>query len=606
MKSILNLFLYLIIFHILLCSPNCTEGINFCEQCDPLTNLCIKCEANIYIPDENGGCQYSRKCIVGNNFCLKCNEEGVLCEECENDYYPDENGGCSLVDNCEISYKGECLKCSDYFILVGNKYNLKICKSLNSEDFYNCLRIDEEKGLCNLCKERYYLTTGDKKCVETNNCTESNYGICIKCDRGFYLDKKENKCKLKNESFINCMQTIDGKICDICEEGYFLDLDNKCINTNFCEKGYKDGYCKKCIDGYYPSYYDKSCTNDENCSFGRKDIGICEICKDDYYMDNTNKKCISYTKNEDFKFCRNSNDIICYECIAGYFLGDDNKCSTSKHCAESENGKCVQCRNGFHLGLDNICSNIDHCVYTSRFVDRCIECENDLYYDTLNNMCSVAENEFQNCRSGNAYSFCHECKKDFYLNQTDDLCYSNELKGKFCKCALTDRSGEFCAKCEEDYFLSYKNKFCTLTDGCNIAQDENSCLECNEFHCLDAKTGKCEINQFIEDEKQKIYFRCNKTNEEGTSCEICKDGFGVIEDGLCIDEEHCLEKNDDGKCQKCTNDENGFYCLNDIYGCVEINQENCLECNDIFNLRKCTKCKEDYETDIEGKCIKIE
>ena len=138
MKSILNLFLYFIIFHLLLCSPNCTEGINFCEQCDPLTNLCIKCEANIYIPDENGGCQYSRKCIVGNNYCVKCNEEGVLCEECGKDYYPDENGGCSLVENCEISYKGECLKCSHYFILVGNKYNLKKCKSLNSEDFYNC------------------------------------------------------------------------------------------------------------------------------------------------------------------------------------------------------------------------------------------------------------------------------------------------------------------------------------------------------------------------------------------------------------------------------------------------------------------------------------
>ena len=43
------------------------------------------------------------------------------------------------------------------------------------------------------------------------------------------------------------MQTIDGKICDICDDGYFFDLENNCVDTNFCEKGYKSGIAKNAL-----------------------------------------------------------------------------------------------------------------------------------------------------------------------------------------------------------------------------------------------------------------------------------------------------------------------------------------------------------------------
>ena len=40
-------------------------------------------------------------------------------------YYPDENGGCSYTKNCEVSYKGNCIKCKEDFILIGktNQYS---------------------------------------------------------------------------------------------------------------------------------------------------------------------------------------------------------------------------------------------------------------------------------------------------------------------------------------------------------------------------------------------------------------------------------------------------------------------------------------------------
>ena len=56
-------------------------------------------------------------------------------------------------------------------------------------------------------------------------------------------------------------------------------------------------------------------------------------------------------------------------------------------------------------------------------------------------------------------------------------------------------------------------------------------------------------------------------------------------DGLCIDDEHCLEKNDDGSCKKCQNDDYGTYCVNKYFGCETIFSDyNCLECSDYYDL----------------------
>ena len=110
-----------IIISIVLNEPNCVEDINYCTRCNPITKLCVKCEKDIYKPDENGGCQHARTCRIGINYCVDCFEDGQLCRLCDEGYFPDDNGGCALTDNCEISYKGECLKCKENYILMGKK-----------------------------------------------------------------------------------------------------------------------------------------------------------------------------------------------------------------------------------------------------------------------------------------------------------------------------------------------------------------------------------------------------------------------------------------------------------------------------------------------------
>ena len=209
--------------------PSCKEGKDFCFLCNPVTKLCEKCEkSKIFIPNEKGGCEGSKKFFLGISHCLECQEEQFLCKTCEEGYFPDLNGGCSYSSNCQISYQGECIKCIDNFILVG--VDIKICKSLNSDDLRNCEKINKITGLCDSCKEGYFLNMGDKKCVSIENCRESSFGICEECSYNYYLDKKEYKCKLQEEKFLNCLQSLDGKTCDKCYDNFYFDEEGKCIS----------------------------------------------------------------------------------------------------------------------------------------------------------------------------------------------------------------------------------------------------------------------------------------------------------------------------------------------------------------------------------------
>ena len=585
---------------------SCIQGQNYCDKCNPVTKLCIKCAKDIYIPNEKGGCEYAHKCLVGVNQCLQCDEDNKMCKQCFDEYYPDENGGCSYTNNCELSYRGECLKCKENYMLIGERNNdgvktIKICKSLLSEDLKNCQEINESNGICTACKEGYYLNEGDKLCITTDNCNESIFGVCTECKIGFYLDDKESKCKNQTGIFENCKESFNGEICNVCIDNYYFDEEGKCIEYNYCLKE-NNLKCEKCVPGYYLNKYSTSCVNTKNCHFGDKDIGICSLCQDDYYLDLNDGICKSNQENNDFKYCRMADQGICKECMIHYELGIDNKCSTTRFCSESDNGKCLVCIDNYYLGLDNQCSNIEHCIYSDLFT--CIECEDNYYFDRAKRKCIKAEGIFNNCKSGHPEFLCETCKKDYYLNFTDHLCYSNEEKGLYFKCAATDIFTELCSECVEGYYLGTKDNKCTSMEGCALSEDDNICIECEENYCLDAKYRKCFINDEIIDEEKQFYFRCNTTNKEGNKCEICEENLILNEKGLCVDYEHCEEKNEVGNCIKCFSGyPKGYFCLNKDFGCVDVRYKECWECNDNLDFTNCTKCFDGYRMNDYGICL---
>ena len=610
-KNFIILF-FLILIEQEISVPFCEEGKNNCTKCDYITQLCIKCNKEVLSPDNNGGCEGAKKCVLGNNYCQECKIDNRLCAVCEDGYFPDENGGCSYTSNCEISYQGECIKCKDGFILIGeNTYlfdGFVLCKSIYSQDFKNCEEINKRKGICSKCKEGFYLNKGDNRCIEIENCYESSFGECQSCIYDYYLDKLDNKCKKKEGIFSNCKQTINGKTCDICSEGYYFDEDGNCSEINFCSKIGDYGKCEKCIDGYYfsSSDYRPACTKEPNCYEADKDTGLCLRCNENFYIDYKDGKCKTNIENNEFKNCKSSYGSLCDKCINGYYLGEDLKCTNTRGCLESNNGVCNICSDNYYLGSDNKCSLIRHCIYSfDEYL--CQECEEGYYYNETNKSCLLEENKFKNCKKVNFNDeFCSQCRDNFYLNRSDSLCYSNENFNNFYKCAYTDIFGKICNSCINGYFYSSNNHICSNIEGCEILKDKNTCIQCEEGYCLDSKNGKCIINFDIIDKNKIFYFGCNKTNDEGNGCEICIDTLVLNDNGLCVDKIHCQEEKD-GVCQKCLNieEEYTYHCLNSYFGCVETSVDNCLECNDISDFNVCTKCLDGYSLDEDGECVEI-
>ena len=608
--KILNIYI-LVLIKFILSDPICKESNKYCNKCNPLTNICAICDKkDILIPDNNGGCIGAKKCISGRNYCKECNQIGDLCQSCEVSYFPDKNGGCTNTQYCNLSYKGECFECEDDYILIG-RTNLKQCKYKLDDDFKNCQKIDYLNGKCESCDENYYFNEGDKLCSKIENCYESIFGICILCNKGFYLNIKDGKCINKTETnFTFCKQTLDGKNCDICDDGYYFDENDNCVNSNFCSES-SDGICKKCKDGYYLTK-DNSCTNVENCINADKDTGICSLCMEKYYLDDIDYKCKSNLEDNNYKYCSKVVNDECTVCDGGYYLTNDNKCVSTKNCDEAENGECILCSKEYYLGLDGYCSIYEHCIYTG-YNGRCIECEDGYYFSGKFSYCLEYEinDTFYGCKYSNYFEeYCLECKNNFYFNYNISLCLDNSQEGPLYKCAYSDDYGEICDVCIDGYFLGIEDNKCSLIENCKISENENKCLECDDYYCLDKHSQQCIGNDYLEDENILIYYACKETNEDGTACEKCIEGYEVNEKGYCVDVDNCVERID-GKCLKCREDRiedsTGFgiyLCANDVFGCAETTYPNCLKCNNLQKIYYCTECVEGYTLGSYGECFK--
>ena len=600
-----NLILLIFLSQLISINSTCIPYQENCEVCHPLNNLCIKCLADNYFPDKNGGCE--PKCTVGKNYCENCSEDSKICSSCEEGYFPDKIGGCSFIPNCKESYRGKCLNCVENFVLIGYKENFQICKSIYSDDLKHCSNYSLQTGLCFQCEEGFYLNKGDYKCSETNYCFESIYGICSSCIEGYYLNKKENKCEKEDENFINCKETLDGKNCEECNFGFYLAEDGKCTNALMCSET-QNGKCIKCVDNFYLTE-DKCCTTEEKCQYGDGKTALCDYCISGYYLDKKDNKC----KIQDREEVMNCDVYLdgCIECDLEYFKGEDLKCSKTKNCHESQNGKCLQCKEEYYLGHDNKCSPVEHCIYSGEMYE-CDECEDGYYFSVNTKTCLKSEENFQNCKiSIFDGSKCESCKNNYYLNRTDYLCYDNtDENDKFYRCKYTDYKGEICDQCIEGYFMTSGDERCIPVNNCKYSEND-ICKVCDNGYCLDVKKNECFDNDFMENENQIIYIACNKTNEEGDKCEICLEGYEVNENGYCIDNKRCEEKGNAPNeiCIKCKDDDtilNGYYCANKVFGCLKYFMPGCKQCNDLEDLYSCTECHDGYTLNGQNRCIRNE
>ena len=391
-----------------------------------------------------------------------------------------------------------------------------------------------------------------------------------------------------------------------CEEGYYYSEDGKCSMTNFCKITNKDLSCKECIYGYLLTKDKESCTNTNNCENGNKKNGECNECVNNYYLDLQDGICKDNTIDDKYKKCKKVENGICIECDISYYLSSiDHKCTITPNCSLSENTLCTKCDSGFYLGLDHRCCSVEKCIYSYQGI--CNECEDGYYFDTINNICNLAKDNFTHCKKNSIYSsdHCALCKNDFYLSNKDYLCYDNTSPGPFYKCEIGNYLNDKCIICIDEYFIGKIDSKCSKVEGCIESFDENTCIECDDYYCINNK-GNCTENYYVINEEMKYYFRCKKLNEEGTKCELCSNDLNVTKEGICYDEEHCEEFKDE-KCIKCQKENPlGYfgYCLNKEFGCVDSFLEHCIRCDDILDLDKCTQCEDGYDINEYGYCVK--
>jgi hypothetical protein len=446
------------------------------------------------------------------------------------------------------------------------------------------------------------LNDGDKKCTLTENCYESTFGVCKHCKANYYLNTKESKCKNKSDNLklYHCQVTMDEESCEECDDDYYLDEYGHCVDTNFCRKGNNLFLCERCISGYYLSRINSTCTTEKNCFEGNRDLGICSFCNIDYYIDFSDGKCKSGLEDNEFKYCRKVIDGKCVECRVDYYLGEDNKCSTSKYCVESDLGVCLECEDDYWLGeKDNKCTNTEKCIATNAYNDECEECEDGYYFSKTDKKCKSSKGIYDNCKTANDNNNCLNCKDNYYLKKKEYICISNEEKGKFYKCAESSFYGDLCIRCVKDYYLGLDYK-CSNIFACVYSENGNKCNECTTNYCLDLSINKCVSNKIITEEEKEFYYKCKLTNEEGTKCQSCINGYSLNEKGLCVSDKGCKEMDEDeNKCVTC----NDNFCLNKDFECVETTDKNCLECDNKSDFNQCTKCKKGFILEDDNVCF---
>ena len=309
---------------------------------------------------------------------------------------------------------------------------------------------------------------------------------------------------------IYCKESLNGKICEICDDYYHLTDDYRCMKTNFCSKS-EIFECKECKKGYYLAE-NKACSISENCHETDFETGYCNNCLEGYYLDLRDRKCKSNKDDDNYNFCKIV-DGICISCEEGYYLSEDNRCSTSKNCELSKKGICTYCSSYFYLSKDKRCIRIENCLYSNELYE-CIECEDGFYYDIRMRGCLEVDSNFTNCKiSDSLGDKCAYCKDDYYLNFTDNYCYSNSEYGLLYKCALTSENVDFCVECIQDYYFGTQDNKCINTDGCLFSDEKHLCLKCDEGFCLNKKDSLCYYNDEIKEENDKIYYKCTETNE---------------------------------------------------------------------------------------------
>ena len=589
--------------------------------------------------------------------CVRCTT--TECNECKPGFYL-ENGVCK---SCPI----ECPTCK-----AAN--DCTSCVGLNT--LYSLVIVDG-KGVCKPicrtgCRECDVpdgcITPDNGKCFDTTGGLANCCGNCKVCSATRCCECKECKTNFfltsigtcTNQCAANCKICASIYDCAICNAGFILNDDKKCIRcppgcevcddvcpTTCLEEGVTvtcdqancfdtcpsctSAKCLKCVAGYTLEPVTSECIRNcpENCRTCTSN-SVCTGCNGGFAI-NANKLCTPCEVG-----CSSCNLVAgdntktdCFRCYSGYYIGYRNPLDINdRDCFNCLPG-CVSCTG--HKSCDS-CTlrwfldvfgfrDCKRCVYGCRRcldASLCVEVEWGFY---LNTDSYSPVRCHASCATCGSDLVCTSCVAGFFFYQ----CTSSNCLCRYCELNCARCSGPIeCVVCRSGYYLAGINECrpchptcysCDRLERCNscrggyfIEAATGTCKQCacGCVHCVDYDHCRCCAGGYWPDE-----YVCKPCSTRCALCWTATDCYSCV-CGWYLDKcSDCLVpviscKPCDMKCIRCSGLLDCYVCRSGYYlsaGVCEFCGPNCAICEDD---QRCTICRKGYYLSADRKCIKCE
>ncbi|KAL7722878.1 Protein serine/threonine kinase [Entamoeba marina] len=609
---------------------SCADGN--CEKCSTINDTCISCLGGFYM-DSDFHCN---SCM---NHCDSCNELGV-CQTCETGYTFDGNSCVSKQtdDTCQtVSYlytNGQsvsfCINCTSGYYPEANSISCTqyTAEGTEMETTYNSLQ-------CSNTNSYIYVDTVCTAPSMPNHCTTVTTSGCNVCEDGYslynhycypdtmqgcnndYYDNSKRSCKTCYSGYIS--ESFGTSYYRCYEEKYFSSY---CADVEVCSGSSSELASESLSNSSSESGSSSSCiTLPENCYCATTD-GICSLCKDGYYRNDTTGGCTQGVINNCAHIDSTSLTLKCLVCLDKYYIDGSSECSQcSSNCSYCSSGsECFECDSGYYLNSTGSCvlySEPSNCASSDSF-GNCIKCNSGhrLERDDSNNLyqCVACPSNCLTCDE----SRCGSCSSGFYINEAGS-CISESLPnncltsvGSVCtSCSSGHLYDKECVICDDDYLHTNTcGSFYSPLPLCKTFSSDGTCSECFEpYYLSSGDCLPCNSSQYYSD-GGCINCKSNCLYCSSSLCFKCAEGY-VVSGNTCVEisyDSNCIYSIND-VCVECLNTtstiDHGCTCA--VENCITCgtSKNECLQCEQGFKLSG-SECKEidGCETTLANKCIK--
>ncbi|KRX04787.1 WW domain [Pseudocohnilembus persalinus] len=628
----------------------CDTCTSPCSDCSTSITTCTACENGYYL-DGNTCDTTCPTTYFGNTSTNTCDPCDGSCQQCTGP----SNAECSQCVGGYYLYTTTCdTTCPNGYYPFSTTNTCELCSS----ECATC----SSATVCLSCVDGYFFDSATSTCVTTGNCPVGTYelgppsNLCDNCDTG---------CT-------ECTSTSSN--CQSCDTGYFWQNGDTCATTCpagqwayatnsiccddsclTCENTATN--CTSCPDGLYYNSGSNSCLN--NCPDGQSPVGPphntcsdcyntcqtcnglsntdCLSCTGAYYYYDEDSTCVTTCVDGYWEDASDTSAQVCGDCDANCLTCGNSavQCTscyqkyldpTTETCvATCPNGyggvgdptwecqtchiSCATCY-GINYGQCNDCA-VGY-VRDDPNYDRCIECGDGFYGDTVTDSCVPCDTSCATCY-GPSNTECNSCNNGYYLNpdlSNPNTCQANCEGANACglstatiicessinECVAchstcqtcTGSNLNQCSSCVPGYYLYFTQ--CVLTCPTNYYADDplQKCIECaspcqtcdnddNECYSCTETTyllnNQCLStcpNGYYTDDVNNLCVACE------AQCETCGWVSGVVECLTCYANTYLYQGD-------CLTD-----CPDGMYG-----EDSTLTCEDCFS--GCTLCETTYD-----------